>query len=222
MSTRARRVASSARMRLLRVRPVNATPYGTHLPVLIALASVIRPRRVLELGSGTFSTALFLDREVFSTLEVLESYEDDHEWAAAVQSAVGQDPRLDLRMVPAVKTSVPEDLASFDLIFIDDSRTPAERSETIRRVEERHPRGLVLIHDYEQRSYRVAARGFDNRRAFRVFTPQVGVCWNDRGDASVSKQMRREVARIGRMLEARRNSADVADVEAWKSLLIGP
>jgi len=217
MPSHLRVLASRARARALRIRPVSETPYATHMPVLMALAPVIRPRRVLELGSGPFSTALFLDREVFADLERLVSYEDDPEWERVVRDAVGTDPRLDFRMVEVVRTSVPEDLNQFDLIFIDDSRTPTERSETIRTVRERAPRGVVMIHDYEQRAYRTASKGFDDRVAITTFTPQVGVCWF-RGDGQRST-LRGEIRDAAHEVETGKARAiPVEDVAGWKAI----
>ena len=67
----------------------------------------MKVRSVLELGSGPFSTSLFLDRRVFPDLEKLTSYEDDLRWAALVAERVGTDPRLDFRVVESVSHSVP-------------------------------------------------------------------------------------------------------------------
>jgi predicted O-methyltransferase YrrM len=179
MASIPRRILSKARRAAMKVRPAADTPYATHTPILMGIGRSQKIRKVLELGSGPYSTAIFLDREVFPDLESLVSYEDDPEWLPVVQAAVGDDPRLDLRMVNAVRESVPDDISDFDLIFIDDSRSPAERSQTIASVREKHPRAIVAIHDYEQRPYRAAARGFDQRHVVGTFTPQVGVCYNN-------------------------------------------
>ena len=176
--TTLREIASNLRRGLLRVRPLDQEPFATHLPVLAALAQAVEVRRVLELGSGAYSTPLFLDRGVFPLLEVLHSYEDDREWSTTVLDRVGSDPRLELRLVDAVPDAVPQDLSHYDLIFIDDSQNSVARSRTIRQVAARRPNGLIAIHDFETRTYRREARRFDNRMTFSVFTPQVGVAWN--------------------------------------------
>ena len=190
-----RMLASRSRTRALGIRPIAATPYATHMPVLIALAVVVRPRRVLELGSGPFSTSLFLDKDVFPDLETLVSYEDDEEWAPVVMDALGTATRLDFRMVDEVREAVPvADLDSFDLIFIDDSRTAGERSQTIRTVAAARPRGVVV----------------------KAFTPQVGVCWRpDTVPADFAAKVRHALATV----ERNRKMAPVDDVDAWKGLL---
>lgn len=212
-----RMLASRSRTRALGIRPIAATPYATHMPVLIALAGVVRPRRVLELGSGPFSTSLFLDKDVFPDLETLVSYEDDAEWAPVVMDAVGTDARLDFRMVDEVRGAVPvDDLDSFDLIFIDDSRTAGERSQTIRTVAAARPRGVMVIHDYETRHYRAASKSIPQRVVAKAFTPQVGVCWRpDTVAADFAARVQQALATV----ERNRETAPVDDLEAWKGLL---
>jgi predicted O-methyltransferase YrrM len=212
MISEARAAAHTLRKHLLRVRPMSQTPYATHLPILAALARIYSIRRVLELGSGPYSTSLYLDRRVFPDLEVLVSLEDDFDWGRVVLDAVGEDARLDLRMVSAVREAVPKDLSGFDLIFVDDSRTSAERSATIASVFRASPSGIVVVHDYEQRCYRVAARGFSRRFIFSTFTPQVGVCWNSAGISP-------ERLRQARSLIDRESSLAVTDVESWREIL---
>lgn len=208
----ARAALSTLRRRALNIRPENSEPYATHLPVLMSLARVTPVRRVLELGSGPFSTSLFLDRRAFPDLEDLTSYEDDAEWTKSVLSAVGDDDRLDYRVVDAVSKSVPPELGSFDLIFIDDSRTRAERSETIESVAGKGPRGLVVVHDFEHRQYRSRTRSFDNRLVFSSLTPQVGVCWN----GTLLDPQSLKPAR--RMITENRH-VSVSDRDAWLKLI---
>ena len=116
--------------------------------------------------------------------------------------------------MPRVRESVPQDLSPFDLVFIDDSQHVGERSETIAAVASRRPRGLVLIHDFEQRQYgRVARDGFDNVRRVKTFTPQVGVAWNDDANVDVSA-LERSLA----VVEANKH-IDPLDLDAWADLL---
>ena len=138
---------------------------------------------------------MFLNREVFPDLDILVSLEDDPAWEETVRLAAGPDDRLDLRTVPTVASGLPTDISEFDLIFIDDSRTCAERTSTIVNVHERNPSGIVAIHDFEQRSYRRAARLFSHRFVFRSFTPQVGIVWSG---ADVD---RRELSRVRTLID---------------------
>lgn len=196
------------RAKALGIRPVAKVPYATHLPVLAALAKIRSVRRVLELGSGPFSTHLFLNRAVFPELQLLVSYEDDPKWSPVVLGEVGTDERLEFRMVEAVRHSVPVALDEYDLIFIDDSRTFAERSLTIRTVAERRPRGVVTVHDFEHHRYRIASKKFDSLAIFRTFTPQVGVMWNN-GAVDL-----RRLAEAVNLIEAG-VEIDVTNYRAW-------
>src|SRR4051794_36469667 len=73
--------------------------YATHLPVLIALGGYLPIRRVLELGSGLYSTPAFLDRGAFPYLELLLSIEHDREWGGRVADHVCHDDRFNLTIV---------------------------------------------------------------------------------------------------------------------------
>lgn len=212
MVTGLRRAVHDVRMKLLRVRPVADCPYATHLPVLIGLARVRRIRRVLELGSGIHSTPLFLNKQVYPDLDFLVSLEDDPAWFETVRSAAGHDSRLDLRKVAAVSSGIPADISEFDLIFVDDSRTCAERTSTIVKVHERIPSGIVAIHDFEQRSYRRAARLFAHHFVFGSLTPQVGVVWSD---ADVDHQ---ELLRL-RALISLNVAMTPSDIQGWHQAL---
>src|SRR5262245_52614811 len=65
-------------------RPTNAAfEYGTHLPVSRAIIEVFRPRGVLELGAGKFSTPLF-----YHSVEKLVTIETDAKWIAEVAKVV--------------------------------------------------------------------------------------------------------------------------------------
>ncbi|WP_344329742.1 hypothetical protein [Aeromicrobium halocynthiae] len=182
---------------------------------MAGLARVAHISSVLELGSGAFSTPQFLDRRVFPALAALTSLEDDADWLSTVAESTGSDPRLDLRLVQKVCTSVPNGLDQFDLIFIDDSRTFAERSQTIRAVLSEKPRGLVAIHDFEHRAYRKAAKGFDHRFTFKAYTPQVAVCWI--GDGSLHPKLSALHSKIVRGSQELKLAP--SDTDRWAQLL---
>lgn len=173
-------IRSKVYRKLRGVRNRHSNPYATHLPILVAIATSQDPKTVLELGSGLLSTPAILNRTVFPSLERLETYEDDPAWFAEVESKVSGDPRCDLRMVSAVRDNVPENIDAFDLVFVDDSTTVPQRSQTIGSVAKRRSAAIVVIHDFEQRQYgRVATAGFDHVLRVSTFTPQTGICWND-------------------------------------------
>lgn len=204
--------AAQLRQRALGIRPLAPEPYSTHIPVLLALARVTTVRRVLELGSGPFSTPLFLNRAAFPDLEQLTSLEDDGDWSATVLNTVGEDDRLDYRLVaPPISASLPA-LGEYDLVFIDDSRTVLERSETLAQVAAANPKGLVVMHDFEQRRYRSTARRSRLTRnwIFSTFTPQVGVLTLQEG----SDPQRFEPAQ-GAIEEGAESGIPTTDVMGW-------
>ena len=149
--------------------------------MLIGLARIREIRNVLEFGCGYYSTLTFLSRSAFPNLERLQSVENDAEWACAL-SEVTSDDRWTLDHIDSeIAASIPNlDLEAFDLILIDDSKTSAQRSATIHAVANKQPQHpWILIHDYEVEEYRVAARGFKQRHAFKAFNPQTGLVCNN-------------------------------------------
>jgi hypothetical protein len=155
--------------------------YSTHLPILLGLARIRQIKRVLEFGCGHYSTLTFLNQCAFPQLERLESVENDATWAAAIRDVAQNDSRWTLRHVNnEIANSVADlDLEQFDLILIDDSKTSAQRSATIRAIASKQPqRPWILIHDYEVSEYRTAASGFKYRYAFKTYNPQTGLVSN--------------------------------------------
>jgi len=134
-------------------------PFATHVPVLVAISHSLGARRVLELGCGPYSTGLFLDRRCFPQLETLVSIENDGEWYRTISAKFAEDGRLRLVLVDgAVAAQIQTlDVSGFDLIFIDDSKTGAERVGSIEAVLTRISRETaVVIHDFEFAGYREA------------------------------------------------------------------
>jgi hypothetical protein len=154
-------------------------PFMTHLPVLVALGDHLQVKRVLELGCGKYSTLTFLDRDCFPYLEKLDSVENDPAWGGAVRDSAQGDDRLCMRVVAAPVASVLAglDLDSYDLVFVDDSLTTADRSRTIAGLTN-VKRPVVVIHDYDIPAYRFAASRFLNRFRFTALNPNTGIVWN--------------------------------------------
>ena len=148
--------------------------YATHLPVLQALGQKLPIQRVLELGGGTYSTAAFLDPDIYPRLEVLDTVEVIPDWQEALQAAHGEDPRWRLmkKLPPTLK-------AGYDLVFVDDGQCAADRIKSIEAVAG-YP-ALVVIHDYEVAQYRavaVAVAQWDSIHIYRAQTPHTAVCWS--------------------------------------------
>lgn len=161
--------------------PRSSLPYTTHLPILLTTRFLRPVRRILELGAGEHSTLAFLDRECFPELEALVSLETDPRWAERVQELAAGDARLQLQVINGLMATAAaqQNLEQYDLLFLDDSRTVPDRTQTIATVTAMRPaRALVVIHDFEVLEYRYAALQF--RRSFRFtgINPAVGLLWN--------------------------------------------
>jgi predicted O-methyltransferase YrrM len=158
-------------------------PYQSHVPVLTELAGLLKPRRVAEFGMGNYSTSVFLDRNLFPSVERLSSFENDREWFANIQQKHHNDSRFDPHFVtsPMWKAAITLRADEFDLVFVDDSSRANERVKTILAL--RLARGitcgpLVVVHDVDQPRYRAATLLFPKRRYFRASSPQTGaLCW---------------------------------------------
>lgn len=195
-----------------RLPPRHPDDYATHIPILVGVASVLDVTRVLELGSGRYSTLTFLDRKAFPCLTRIDSYEDDATWAAEVTTLAQGDKRLRLfvvdgRIAQAASQAAEE---AYDLIFIDDSAAMEERIVTISTMAAKPGlRGLVLIHDFEIQEYRQAASPFAHRFVFDAFHPQVGAVWNT-GDIR-----RGALRQLNRRIRASAATINPTDVSAW-------
>jgi hypothetical protein len=189
------------------------------VPVLVGLGAAIDVRRVLELGSGDYSTGVFLDRAVFPALELLDSVETNPEWGQRVNERFGQDRRLSLSLVDgSVSAHIADiDFAPYDVILVDDSDTLEARSASIRAVCGAVGSGpLVVVHDAEIHDYRRAAKGLGNSIRFTTFTPQTLVGWRGR---SVHEAAIRAGRRAIERVDPRPAPTDVA---GWARILGGP
>ena len=153
-------------------------PYQSHVPVLIALARLLKPRAVAELGMGDYSTSVFLDRNLFPTVERLSSFETDQEWFDKVRKKHGDDSRFEPQLVPSPmwKTAIKLRADAFDLIFVDDLGEIG-RMKTILalRLAKGITRGpVIVVHDVERPRVRAATLVFPNRKYFRDLSPQTG------------------------------------------------
>ena len=164
-------------------RPSRAlNQYATHVPILIGIARLLRIRRVLELGSGTYSTLTFLNKAAFPHLSELDSLETDQTWAERIAKATPADPRIGIKLVddPIEHSLQTFSLSRYDLILVDHSVEYDTRAATIQWLT-KAPFGsaLVVIHDFEIAQYRYASRGFPHKFEFAAFTPATAVAWRD-------------------------------------------
>jgi predicted O-methyltransferase YrrM len=146
-------------------------PYASHLPVLRLVLALAKPKRVLELGAGEYSTPEFLD---CPSLTYLRSIETDPTWAKRVDTTI-DGKWFELDVTEDTVEALPRDLTTYDLIFIDNGHDPGERNRTIRAVLERdHP--VTVIHDAEVYGG-VINELAENRMIFDNLTPHTAVVW---------------------------------------------
>lgn len=204
---------------IVRPSPRSLADYGSHVPALIVCAAVIRPRRVLELGCGLYSTPLFLDSNYWPSLQHITSVETDGQWFQRVVSLLGHDPRWKPQLV---NTTVAQwlrsdqgshDIGKYDLIFVDDSASVPQRSATLSALFSINPGCPVVVHDAEQWLFRRQVWAHRPYVIFDGFTPQTGVC-NCRNKATLL-MLRRANAEL-RWL--RNEALDYADLEQWENL----
>ena len=214
---RIRVLSEPVRKKLLRIAPRAENDYSTHIPILIALANNFKIRRVLELGSGEFSTGVFLNRSVFRDLTRLDSFETDQMWLDRTAQSAGKDERYHPCLVDEMAAALRGiDVDPFDLILVDDSTSAAERAETIKQLSRQRPKNvLVVIHDFEVNEYREAAAAFEHRQIFRAFTPQTGIVWNkNSASLKIFKKLESQIRQFSKALQP-------DDVGGWIRALSG-
>jgi hypothetical protein len=208
-------VTKRSRDKLLGFPRRSNNEYATHVPYLVGAVGITRAKRVLEIGCGLFSTLTFLDRTACPSVEVLDSYEDDPEWFESMMTRVGGDARANLqfRQSPLAATVEQLDLADYDLILVDDSRTREERTGTLHSVFSRWTSvNVALVHDFEISEYRHASACPLERLTFNAYCPCTGALWRkDRLDRTLMRELKRTVAKNSARL-------DVADAQGWRQV----
>jgi hypothetical protein len=200
---------------MVQLSPRAECPYGSHVPVLMICCTVFRPKRVLELGTGHFSTSLFLDRDVCPSVERLHSVENDRGWFDQVRQAYSADDKWepDMWTGPIHEQIRHLDLLNYDLIFVDDSQDQESRSRSIQAVFAGKPRCPVVIHDAECWRYRRHVWAHQPYVIFNAFTPQTAVCLPSHGPQRRTV-LKAKIAAGFRAAEGRRASS----LDDWKSL----
>lgn len=198
--------------RALGIAARSEEPFATHIPVLVGVAAACLPQRLVEFGSGNFSTLAFLDETVFPSLLSVESYENDLYWMRQMETKLAGNPRVacryfEGRMRGAVSGA---NLGAADLIFMDDSPNGWERGHTMKEVA-RHcgERPITIVHDYELPGIRLARRKFEHRFAFTTFSPQSCAFWNG------SPHRKALMENVAHRLEENASRLSVTDARGW-------
>lgn len=143
--------------RMISGEPVrgSAARYGSHVPVLQAIARYRSIKTVLEYGCGPNSTAIFLDRRYFPDVVSVTSYESDSAWQQLISKQYGHDLRLDL-LHQSLDQMLDKCKATADLVLIDCASTGLNNDPDyyhraqLYRSYENDERAIVVLHDTEQ------------------------------------------------------------------------
>jgi predicted O-methyltransferase YrrM len=137
------------------------------------VCALMKPKRVLELGSGVYSTKEFLK---CPTLKRLTSLETDEQWLRRLRDEI-TDERLTLRLVEDTVAALPKSLTNYDLVFVDNADNPVDREAAIRAVlGQEHP--VVIVHDAENLWYRHAINELaEHYVLFDEQVPNTAVIW---------------------------------------------
>jgi predicted O-methyltransferase YrrM len=187
-------------------------PYATHVPILVGVAAAFRPESIIELGSGDFSTASFLDEAAFPSIRRVDSYENNREWFEQVRQKLPSSGRVNLHFVEGemYKAVCAANPAAADMIFIDDSPTARARVPTVEEVARScGTQPLVILHDNDLRRLRFATRKFEHRVSINTFNPQCSVMWHGHPERAAILQ------RVGGIIRDHGASIPVTDIRGW-------
>lgn len=173
-------------MRGLAPRQDYPLDHASHIPILVGLAQKFTIRRVLELGTGAYSTPLFLNRDIFADVVEVVSVEQDAEWRAKAEAAHGGKIQL---------TDVePTDRTRFDLIFIDSGHA-AQRIQTLCELAATPEcKALIVVHDAEYPPYRQEMGKIGEQYDFTTFNPETSVVWHRRPESAAIYAKLAEIA----------------------------
>ena len=192
---------------------------NSHVPVLVALATKcpLGPiRRVLELGAGVYSRDAFMINPLLEKYDILENGEPWYH--QAILDAMTASPltrscaTVYYRQMPMVDYVQQFDLEHYDLVFVDDSVTVADRMATIDYVTRTAKRPVVVVHDVEVGAYQQSIHRQGRQMViFDHAEPCTAVLWS--GQPAATMQSIRD--QIGALFAAN----EAATAEQWKELL---
>jgi hypothetical protein len=180
--------------------------HGSHVPILVGIGKSFTIRRILEIGAGGYSTPLFLNRNVFPSVEELVSVERDLEWMKKMSDELRDSRILLMDQEPGTE------LERFDMIFVDNAYS-LYRANEIKNFSERPSlRAIVVVHDSENSMYKTEIEKFNFFYDFGAYDPDTSAMWN--GKLAPWEQMLPVFESIGATI---REHSDVRpdDVPTW-------
>jgi hypothetical protein len=194
--------------------PRHPNDYATHVPILVGIASAFRVVKILEFGSGLYSTLTFLNRFVCPDVRDVDSIETDPQWFSKICIAASGDSRLRMHLVEEPIEGALEKFAldDYDLILVDSSTDAKRRASLLYELARRRSlNALVAIHDFEVGLYRAAAQPFRNRVECAAYNPSTGILWqSDPRLASTIRGVSRIIRRYSKKLQP-------DDVQSWSA-----
>lgn len=164
----------------MRTRQPYPKDYATHMPIIIGLSRLYKPKTILEFGAGRFSTPLFLDRRAFPAVEKVVSCESSQDWVNIVTNETNLNQISEGRHEWRVNNDeAPTD--DWDLVFAD-SGTIEHKVALIHKCIPRTK--FTMIHDSEVPDYQFFTTEF-NYVDFQAFEPCTAVVWKNNHDAPI-------------------------------------
>jgi predicted O-methyltransferase YrrM len=195
--------------------PRHPNDYATHVPILVGIASAFRIVKILEFGSGLYSTLTFLNRFAYPDVREIDSIETDPQWMSKISNAASEDSRLRMHLVEEPIERVLENFVhhDYDLVFVDSSTDAKRRASLLGALARtKSLNALIALHDFEVGLYRAAAQPFANRVECAAYNPSTGVLWqSDPGRANTIRGISRIVRRYSRKLPP-------DDVQSWSAV----
>lgn len=190
-------------------------PVASHIPVFIGISKIIKIHKILELGSGNYSTPLFLDKQIFPDLEFVVSYENDILWYNEIKQKFLNEDRLKLKYCDALMKDIVKDLdiSEFDLIFVDDSREAKLRSQTIECISKKiNNKNFLAIHDFEVKAYKEATGTELKKFKFDAIFPNTGLAWRNK---EINKNY---FSKINKLIKKNSSLGIPEDIQFWNNL----
>jgi hypothetical protein len=170
--------------------------------------------KILEFGSGLYSTLTFLNRFACPEVRDVDSIETDPKWMCKISSAANGDSRLRMHLVEEPIEAVLPNLAldDYDLILVDSSTEAKRRASLLQALAGRKSlNALVAIHDFEVALYRAAAQPFRNRVECTAYNPSTGILWqSDPRRATTIRGILRIICRYSKVIQP-------DDVQSWSA-----
>jgi predicted O-methyltransferase YrrM len=194
--------------------PRHLNDYATHVPILVGIASAFRIVKILEFGSGLYSTLTFLNRFAYPDVRNVTSIETDPQWMSKISTVASGDSRLRMHLLEEPIERGLENFAldNYDLILVDSSTDAKRRASLLDALARRRfLNAIVAIHDFEVSIYRAAAQSFGNRVECAAYNPSTGILWQtDPGRANTIRGISRIVHRYSKKLQP-------DDVQSWSA-----